>query len=258
LEKDRGENEDHAEDERSENDKGIKELFSAILPWLMAALAAGLFFSPPGTATSIKIVTLIIMVTAIALAAIMAKRFLKLSGIRAISAFVLPAVLVGLLGTAVGWQLGRNPSAESTTKPEPNVSASSSLHFSEHSYVDVPYCESYFGTGTIPMGDSLLIFDSPADDNWNLKQPVNYTFHGLADPQPHGWVINNVEILGPSNAGAHAVLFGVLEKNQDAKFVQKVAIYSKSKGSYWRSGSLPFGLGRIAPLPVVISDTTKC
>jgi hypothetical protein len=258
---DHGKTENHAEEEKTENRKEItseKELSSVILPWLMAVLAAGLFFSPPGTATSIKLVTLIIMGTAVVVAAIKAKRALGLNGTRATSILLLPAVPVALLGTALGWQFGRNLGTEATSNQKPTVTASSFLHFSDRSYIDVPYCRSYYGTGTIPQGDSLLIFDSPANGDWDLKQPVRYTFHGLADPQPNGgWVISNVKILGPSNAGAHAVLFGVLETNQDAQFVQQIAIYSKSSGSYWRSGSLPLGLGRIK-LPVEINDTAEC
>jgi len=254
--------ENQIEGKKAEKGTGIKsekELTSVVLPWLMAVLAAGLFFSPPGTPTSIKLVTLIIMGTAVVVAMIKAKRALGLSGRRAVSILVLPAVPVGLLATALGWQLGRSLGVDSEAKQQSITTPSSFLQFSDRSYIEVPYCQSYYGTGTIPQGDSLLIFDSPADDDWNLERPLSYTFHGLANPQPHGgWVINNVEILGPSNAGAHAVLFGVLEKDQDAQFVKQIAIYSKYNGSYWRSGSLPLGLGHITSLPVVISDTTDC
>jgi hypothetical protein len=136
---------------------------------------------------------------------------------------------------------------------------SSLLQFTDKSYITVPYCRSYYGTGTIPKGDSLLIFDSPAGSDWDLPQPVSYAFHGLAVPQQNGgWVINNVDILDSSHAGAHAVLFGVLEQNQDAQFLQQIAIYPKSSGIYWRSGTLPLGLGHIKPLQIVISDKTNC
>jgi hypothetical protein len=169
---------------------------------------------------------------------------------------VVPAAI---LGTALGWQLGRHLGFESTAKPQSTVAVSSLLQFIDKSYITVPYCRSYYGTGTIPKGDSLLIFDSPADPNWNLPQPVQYAFHGLALPQQNGgWVINNVAILGSSHPGAHAVLFGVLEKNQDAQFIQQMAIYPKSSGSYWRSGTLPLGLGHMKPLQIVISGETNC
>jgi hypothetical protein len=248
--------------EESENGPAIKSkkgLALEILPWLMAALAAGLFFSPPGTATSIKIVTLIIMVAVVVAAAIKVRRALRLSGKRSVSILALLAVPAALLGTALGWQLGRHLDFESTAKRQSTVTVSILLQFTDKPYITVPYCRSYYGTGIIPKGDSLLIFDSPADDNWDLKQPVRYTFHGSASPQQNGgWVINNVDILGPSNTGAHAVLFGVLEKNQDAQFIQQIAIYSKTSGSYWRSGTLPLGLEHINPLQIVVSDATNC
>lgn len=256
------ETENRLEEEKSEKGTGIeskKGLASEILPWLMAALAAGLFFSPPGTTTSIKIVTSIGMVVAVVAAVIKVRRTLRLSGRRSVSILALLSVPAALLGAALGWQLGRHVDFESTAKRQSTVTVSSLLQFTDKSYITVPYCRSYYGTGSIPKGDSLLIFDSPADDNWNLKKPVGYTFHGLADPQQSGgWVIKNVDILGPSNTGAHAVLFGVLEKSQDAQFVKQIAIYSKSSGTYWRSGILPLGLGHIKPLQIMVSDATNC
>jgi hypothetical protein len=239
----------------AESSEGIS---SQILPWVMAALAAGLFFAVPGTTTSIKIVLFIAMAAAVVAAGIKVRRTLRLSGKRSVSILALLTVPATLLGAAFGWQLGSHHGSRSSTGPQPITAVGSLLKFSDKSYATLPYCRSYYGIGVIPRGDSLLIFDSPADSSWDLKQPVEYTFHGVADEQNGGWEIRNVDILGPSNNGAHAVIFGILENDQDAQFVKQIEVYSRSSGSYWRTQALPLGLGQIKPLQVVVSNSTAC
>jgi Ca2+/Na+ antiporter len=151
--------------------------------------------------------------------------------------------------------ISRAKSAPQT--PVHNFSPIRSLNFSPASGT-IPWCSTFDGSGSIPRGDSLLIFDSPADSAGNLLTPVEYGFHGTANNLPNGtWRIGQVQILtqNKSDNGKRSILFGVLVTNQDAKFVKSITL---SNGGYWRSAALPLGLGHISRLPVVRNGRLGC
>jgi hypothetical protein len=229
-----------------------------VLTAALVVLAVGTYFAIPGSARAVSIISGLIMVGAIIAGAVKAKRVWGSHGLIAIAVVALLIVSAGSLGAAVAWQLKHTQGYTSVPKQTVTSSSAQALAFQAARNTVVPYCSTFYGTGTIPKGDALLIFDSPADSTGNLLTPLQYGFHGAATPLSHGWRIDNVTILSKNlgkNDSHRAVVFGVLENDQDAQFVERI---TASNNGYWRSGSLPLGLGRIAPLPVVRSDSPGC
>jgi hypothetical protein len=128
------------------------------------------------------------------------------------------------------------------------------------SFVDpsesVPWCTTLTGEGTIPDGDSLLIFDSPAVDlSGELLTPIRYGFQGVAiKTSNNNWIIKDIKLLQKGDSGSFDKLFGVLVSNQTAGFVQSITVSINNpkpdQSAYWRSGTLPSGLEQIKPLLV--------
>ena len=232
------------------------ELVTASLTAFIAALNAGFYFATPGSARAINIISGIVMIGVIIVGAIIANRVWGRRGLIAISMVTVVALSAGAVGAAIVWQLKHDHDTNSAPSQIRPPSPTKALNFSAAPNTIVPYCSTYYGSGTIPKGDSLLIFDSPADSAGNVLEPKEYGFHDIAQPLPNGgWSVKDVKILQTGDSGKRAELFGVLETAQDAKFVKDITV---SDGGYWRSGELPSGLGQITPLPVVRNGSLGC
>lgn len=141
------------------------------------------------------------------------------------------------------------------TQPAQNLSSpTNGLNFIDPSET-VPWCTTLTGDGIIPTGDSLLIFDSPAEDlSGKLISPARYGFQGTAtQTSSNNWSINNVHIRQKGDEGQYDKLFGVLLNDETAAFIQSIIASVNNpqpgQGPYWRSGTLPHGsdkLGRFS------------
>jgi hypothetical protein len=105
--------------------------------------------------------------------------------------------------------------------------------------IPVPFCDVYAGTGTIPAGDEVLIFDQPLtnDNQPNLQQ--SFYYDGPATPSKTGWLTPQVTIGVPGKVGAgeHIELLAILAPKSLANYVQSIFT---PPGSWWKSSaSLP-------------------
>lgn len=70
----------------------------------------------------------------------------------------------------------------------------------------IPYCNNFLGTGTIPAGYQLWIFDKSAED-----PTAKYYLDSRAIPAGNGWSANNIEIgNGAGDRGHRTSIFAVL------------------------------------------------
>lgn len=99
----------------------------------------------------------------------------------------------------------------------------------------VPRCTSYTGTGSIPDGFSLLIFDRNADEPNSLLYP-----DGVAQNEGAGWKINKVEAGGPQDVGLHVELVAILVPNDVGDFIGSIVVVpldpSKNPEAVWKAG----------------------
>jgi hypothetical protein len=122
--------------------------------------------------------------------------------------------------------------------------------------IPVPYCDVYVGTGRIPAGDKVLIFDQPlTDDNQpNLLQ--SFYYDGSAVPTKTGWLTRRVTIgvTGKAGADEHIELLAILAPENLANYVQSIFTPSNS---WWKSSASLPGL-QAAQLDVVRNADNGC
>jgi hypothetical protein len=107
----------------------------------------------------------------------------------------------------------------------------------------VPYCQSYSGTGTIPGGHQLLIFDRATGSG----DP--YYFHKQAERTERGWVARTIGVgLAPTTAepdldrGARIDVFAQLVTEETARVLRdraNIAIFPETAGGQWLLRELP-------------------
>jgi hypothetical protein len=70
----------------------------------------------------------------------------------------------------------------------------------------IPLCNAFTGTGTIPAGKALVLFDQ------SVGPGEPYWLDGIADRAPTGWIVRDVEVVdgGPATKGDHTRLVIVL------------------------------------------------
>src|SRR5215467_11565195 len=69
-----------------------------------------------------------------------------------------------------------SPSPNVTITASPRPVSAKGLNFALAPHSPVPWCQVYEGTGTIPHGAVLLIFDTPALPSGNPTTPAHYSF----------------------------------------------------------------------------------
>lgn len=107
----------------------------------------------------------------------------------------------------------------------------------------VPYCRSYTGTGEVPGGYQLLIFDRGSDSG----DP--YYFHGQAETTERGWVVRTIGIgLEPTaaepglDAGARIDIFAQLVTEETARVLRdrtNIVIFPAGPDDQWLLRELP-------------------
>ena len=146
-------------------------------------------------------------------------------------------LVIGLGAGGIGAAVARPaPPAATTSAPVPV------LRFNPQRE-PVPYCQSYSGTGTIPAGYQLLIFDRGSDSN------SPYYFHKQAEKTDQGWAAPTIGIgLEPTAAkpdldrGARIDLFAQLVTEETAQVLRdrsNVAIFPETPDAEWLLRRLP-------------------
>lgn len=107
----------------------------------------------------------------------------------------------------------------------------------------VPYCQSYAGTGTIPDGHQLLLFDRSSDSE------APYYFHKQAEKTDRGWEARTLGIgLEPTagqpdrDRGARIDLFAQLVTEETARVLRdraNIAIFPETPDAQWLLRQLP-------------------
>jgi hypothetical protein len=111
-------------------------------------------------------------------------------------ATVLAAVILALGGVA-GVFLGRYTAND---QPQPKRSSTPpSVRVPEIGIQppvggQVSYCSTLHGTGQIPAGDSVVVFDRQVNSNQQPGGGAIYSFDGVAVPTPGGWTIPQMYI----------------------------------------------------------------
>jgi len=144
-------------------------------------------------------------------------------------------LIVGLGAGGIGAAVARSAPAAGTT-------AEALLRFSPQ-LDPVPYCQSYSGTGTVPDGYQLLLFDRGS----NSEAP--YYFHKQAEKTDRGWVARTLGIgLEPTagqpdrDRGARIDLFAQLVTEETARVLRdraNIAIFPETPDAQWLLRQLP-------------------
>jgi len=179
------------------------------------------------------------------------KRTVDLGIATIVSAIIAAVALVG------GGALGRvivpdtNPSPEPTvTKtitPQPAAKASvAHLEFALTAGSRVPWCQVYSGTGKIPAGHVLAIFDTPAGPGGQPASQPFYSFDGKAvQPVPGHWQTEPLQIGTQGLADVNVNVTGVLTSTSFYQYMNSVRA---KNGLPWISETLPPGPRIILPV----------
>ena len=76
----------------------------------------------------------------------------------------------------------------------------------------IPHCVTFNGTGTIPRGDELVLFDHPSDYAGRYSATPQFGYDGPVDAKAGGWVAPDREIGSgdPSDNGTHIAIVALL------------------------------------------------
>ena len=189
-------------------------------------------------------------------------------GVAAIIAAVILAV-AGISGAVGRVTASTDPNkASPSPSPAPTVTrtvtpAPQAVHlsFSQSSTAVVPWCNTFTGTGSIPQGDSLLIFDSQLGPGGQpLEQSLHY-FDGTATQTSNdAWSIYPVYIGDKRDKDLYVAIDAVLVSNRTADFIKSVTPESIDPANtqlVWKSKVLPPGLAKNAHLVVVRNSNTR-
>ena len=144
-------------------------------------------------------------------------------------------LVVGLGAAGIGAVAARSATAAGTT-------AGASLRFNPQ-LDPVPYCQSYFGTGTVPDGYQLLLFDHGRDSE------APYYFHKQAEKTDQGWMARTLGIGSEPTAsqpdrdrGVRIDLFAQLVTEETARVLRdraNIAIFPETPDAQWLLRQLP-------------------
>ncbi|MCF3964583.1 hypothetical protein [Streptomyces fuscigenes] len=136
-------------------------------------------------------------------------------------AAALTLVLVAFAVTVIYYQ--GHPRQAADAKPPHRVSqdeAASRLRFLPVTG-PVAHCVSFSGTGRVPDGHALVIFDRPSDSGGRYTSTSTFSFDGEAAPSASGWTVPDLN-LGSGDAGdkgTHMVVVAVLMPDNVAGFL---------------------------------------
>lgn len=144
---------------------------------------------------------------------------------RYVLAGVLSAVFIALAAYA---RLGQeNPGPKDNSQPL--SVAASHLKFLPPAE-PIPHCVTFNGTGAIPAGDDLVLFDRPSDRLGNYTDTPAFSYDGPVDASGGGWVAPDQEIGSgdSSDNGAHIAIVAVLMPQGAAHFLNDLTSKSDS------------------------------
>jgi hypothetical protein len=182
------------------------------------------------------------------------------------------AVIAAVILTGGGYVTARATEARPDNTPAPTPSAKPTALTVPLEFIipaTVPYCNTFSGPGSIPNGDSLLLFDSATMANGQPLPKPNYYFDGaVKGPTTTSWSFFPVTI-GPqqNGAGFKAALDGILVTNQMANFIESIVIINPPgnpgspdvpTGTVWGSNQLPPGIVHIHSYLTRNSDGAQC
>lgn len=144
---------------------------------------------------------------------------------RYVLAGVLSAVFIALIGYA-RWGQG-NPGPKSNAQPL--SAAASHLKFLQPAE-PIAHCVTFNGTGVIPAGDDLVLFDRPSDSLGRYTNTPEFGYDGPVDASGGGWVAPNKEIGSgdSSDNGTHIAIVAVLMPKGAEHFLNDLAGNSDS------------------------------
>jgi hypothetical protein len=179
------------------------------------------------------------------------------------------AAVIGAIALVGGGFLGRATAPIKSPSPAPTVTRTVTpapqpvhLGFSLTSTAVVPWCNTFNGIGSIPEGDSLLIFDSPLGPNGQPLAQTRYFFDGIAaQTSRDAWSVSSVYIGDKNETGLYAAIDGVLVTNQTASFIKSVVAEPVNPANAmvaWKSKALPPGVAHIHLAVVRNANTGQC
>lgn len=162
--------------------------------------------------------------------------------------------VIGVLGGLVGRATATNttptpvpgPTVTTTITASPTLTHAR-LEFSLTAGSRVPWCQTYTGTGTIPPGYVLAIFDTPAGPQHF------YSFDQMATQLPgsHWRTMDPLQIGTRGQAGFHVDIVGVLTSRPILRYMASIRALH---GAPWISEALP--PGPEISLPVITNGRT--
>jgi hypothetical protein len=133
-------------------------------------------------------------------------------------------------------QTGKAAAGDAVSKP---TAASINLEFDITDSSRVPWCQIYYGTGTIPTGDVLAIFSTQANSDGLPTSPPYYSFDGDAQhPVAGHWQTVPLQVGSPGQANFPADIVGVLTNTAAYDYIASIII--KDNAQWWTT-ELPPG-----------------
>jgi hypothetical protein len=142
-----------------------------------------------------------------------------------------------------------------TTAPSSLAAAARQLQFTP-AQAPIPYCAAFSGTGAIPVGDALLIFDEAADANGDPVPGASLNYDGSAEEvASRGWELSNIEIGFAHSEGQHVLLTGLLVPSGVPGFINSVP---GAENNGWPPTVLVLGVVATRIVVVRSADATSC
>jgi hypothetical protein len=175
---------------------------------------------------------------------------------RIIGGFIGALALVGAgfvgRATAPGGQPTPSPTVTVTATPSPAPGTHiSGLGFALPPDSGIPFCSSLAGSGRIPKGYSLAIFDAA------LGPTLYFHFDGTATQQPssNSWILSPFYIGAKYEKPFQDQIVAVLLPNKTVNFIKKIRL--EPKRAFWVSLDLPSG--QTASVQVIRDrDSAQC
>jgi hypothetical protein len=164
------------------------------------------------------------------------------------------ATYFGTRQTQTG-QLTPGPTVTATvTAPSSPAPSAKNLEFSLTADAKVPFCQVYRGTGEIPGGYVLVIFDTPAGADGQPSSPPFYSFDGQAAQVTAGhWSTEPLQLGTEGQAGTSIDIVGVLTSSSYYRLLGSIRALNG-----WISGTLPPGPSITLPVSTNGERGLKC
>jgi hypothetical protein len=141
-----------------------------------------------------------------------------------------------VLTTVLNRQVGTVATQGVSSSPIPT---STNVEFGLTDGSKVPWCQVYSGTGNIPAGYQLIIFDTPAGPDGEPASPAYYSLDAVAmHPVADHWYTVPLQVGSPGEANFDADIVGVLASESTYDYIRSIIIYGNAP---WWTTKLPPG-----------------